>query len=90
MSEPHCAMKTSYDRAADTFYVTFSKDTPKRYQEDNEGLVWRFNPAGEPIGVTVQAYGRLWAGRRADLALKIAGPFRVRTEAIFKRLPNAH
>lgn len=88
MSDPLRAAKTSYDTRADTFYFTFTREKPQRYVEDDEGLVWRFNPQGEPVGVTVQAYHRLWADRRLILAAKIARPFHLEAEAVVSRLPN--
>ncbi|MBJ7410828.1 MAG: DUF2283 domain-containing protein [Phenylobacterium sp.] len=79
--------RTSYDRPADTFYFDFSKKKPWRYEEDSEGLVWRFDTHGKPVGVTVQAYARLWAARRQALAARIAAPLHLDPGAVARRLP---
>lgn len=80
--------KTSYDRRADTFYFTISADKPKRYSEDDDGLIWRSNPDGALIGVTVQAYQRLWTGRQSALAAKIAAAFRLEATDVARQLPS--
>lgn len=79
--------KTSYDRRADTFYFTVAVDKPQRYTEDDDGLIWRFSPDGALVGVTVQAYRRLWTGRQSALATKIAKSFRLEPSDVARRLP---
>lgn len=88
MADPVPTIKTSYDRQADTFYFTAASERPKRYVEDDEGLVWRYSPHGNAVGVTVQAYTRLWGARRLALAEKIAQPFKLAPAAVLKRLPS--
>lgn len=80
--------RTSYDRLADTFYITLSKEKVRRSVEDDDGLVWRYDERGAAVGVTVQAYHRLWAGRLNVLAQRIAQPLSVEVSAIARRLPH--
>jgi hypothetical protein len=87
MADAVKAAKASYDTIADTFYFTVSREKPGRYREDDDGLVWRFNETGHPIGVTVQAYRRLWTGRRSLLAARIAEQFAFDADAVARRLP---
>jgi hypothetical protein len=82
------AARASYDTIADTFYFTVSREKPGRYLEDEDGLVWRYNEAGSPIGVTVQAYRRLWMGRQGLLAARIAKPFAFDAAAVARRFPS--
>lgn len=89
MSDRMMCAKTSYDRRADTFYFSVRPEKQIRYSEDDDGLIWRFDPRGDLVGVTVQAYERLWCARRSLLIEKIAESFHLEASAVARRLPAA-
>lgn len=80
-------LKTSYDRLADVLYVTVGNEPPRRYVEDDDGLVWRLGASGQRLGVTVQGYKILWAGKRDSLAERIAEPLHLTLKAASRCLP---
>lgn len=79
---------TSYDDIADVLYLTLTREAPGRYQEDEDGLIWRFNAAGQAIGVTVQAYYQLWGERREKLIERIATPLHLDRATVARNLPH--
>lgn len=62
----------SYDQIADVMYVTVGNDTPNRYEEDDQGLVWRLNRHGKVFGVTIFDFDEVWRRPNASLTKEIA------------------
>jgi uncharacterized protein YuzE len=65
-------MDTSYDDIADVLYVTVGESRPLRYEEDEQGFVWRIDNAGRAYGVTIFDYCHRWANQSHDLARRLS------------------
>jgi hypothetical protein len=74
-------LRANYDDIADVLYVTVGVGTPARYEEDEDGLVWRMNVSGVLYGVTIFDYAEVWAARSRLLADRIATRLHVPTES---------
>jgi hypothetical protein len=62
-----------YDRHEDVLYVALGRPRPDYCEEADQGILWRFGQEDDkPSGVTVIAFRKLWSGREAILARKIA------------------
>lgn len=57
-----------YDDECDVLYVTVGEPTrDAKSTEDEHGLIWRYSPSGECLGVTVPDFKFHWGGREAEL-----------------------
>ena len=85
------AIEAEYDGWADVLYITVGAATPARYEEDEDGLVWRIDRAGIYYVVTVLDYNAFWSRRLASLRSKIVQTLNVTdpdlNEALSKRGP---
>lgn len=71
-------MKVDYDDIGDVLYITASKITQTKNDEDEAGLVLRYDLATKrPVGATVIDFKEYWQPRRKHLAERIAGFFGV-------------
>ena len=63
----------AYDSFADVLYLTAGASDCIRFDEDDDGLIWRY-PAGasHPSGVTIREFEDFWRTGRADLVRTIA------------------
>ncbi len=67
------AVQAKYDGVTDVLYVTKGVSArPHRYEEDDDGLIWRVDQAGHCFGVTIDGYNLLWSHRAAQLVERIA------------------
>lgn len=66
-------VQSNYDRLADVLYVSVGEpDRRARSKEDESGLIWRYSPEGECLGVTVRDFKFYWAERLAELSQILA------------------
>jgi hypothetical protein len=63
----------TYDCFADVLYLTVGAKPGVRFDEDDDGLIWRYRAGADyPSGVTVREFQTFWAPGSADLVRKIA------------------
>jgi hypothetical protein len=62
-----------YDRFADVLYLTVGSNDYVRFDEDDDGLIWRYGVGAiQPVGITVREFREYWHPNVADLIRKIA------------------
>jgi hypothetical protein len=71
MTDRNSAIQTEYDQRADVLYLTIVAGIPASYEEDDDGLVWRLDSAGEPLGVTIMDYHAYWSRHIAHLTARL-------------------
>ena len=71
MNNQSQAIHAKYDGRADVLYVTIGQAIPSRYEEDEDGLVWRVDVNGIRYGVTIMDYHAYWSRRLALLKGRI-------------------
>ncbi len=64
----------SYDRRADTLYITQRVDAARGVQ-DKFGIIWRYDNNGCLIGATVMDFRELWAADPRELVERLAEKF---------------
>lgn len=82
-------LRANYDDIADVLYLTIGTRRPDRYEEDDQGLVWRFDLRGVPYGVTIFDYAECWARRRRTLTKCIVARLQVDPEEANRVLSTA-
>jgi uncharacterized protein YuzE len=55
----------AYDRDADVLYITTPIQPAARGIEDENGLVWRYDSKGNPLGCTIIDFSEYWLPSRA-------------------------
>lgn len=66
------SLQVTYDSDSDVLYIVTKKERATKGIEDSQGIVWRFGPHGDVIGVTIVDYRDLWSGRQDELAGTLA------------------
>jgi len=69
------AFHVTYDRRADTLYISTQRAAAARGVEDSHGIVWRYGPDGVLIGATIMDFGDLWSDKPEELATELAKRF---------------
>lgn len=64
-----------YDRDSDVLYISTRQVPAIRGIEDAQGIVWRYDSAGDLIGATVVDYYDQWSTKKHELMQKIATKF---------------
>lgn len=76
-------LNISYDNSADVLYISMGHHSPDRYEEDKDGLVWRYDVHGTPYGVTIMDFNECWLNRKNHLIKRIASILKISKEEIF-------
>ena len=73
----------TYDRISDVLYVSTRPGIPARSQEEQPGVIWRYDvKRGDLIGVTIIDFALYWRPRQAELVNQMARRFAVSHEAV--------
>lgn len=67
--------RLSYDRCADTLYVSTKADGGSDARIDRFGVVWRYDRSGALVGATVMDFRERWPAERAGLTQRFAKRF---------------
>lgn len=70
-------LNVTYDRGSDVLYITKQKTPAVHGVEDQYGIVWRYNSAGDLIGAIVVDFLDVWLNRRPLLEAEISRHFHI-------------
>jgi uncharacterized protein YuzE len=88
MNSQSQAIHAKYDGRADVLYVTIGQAAPCRYEEDDDGLVWRIDVNGVRYGVTIMDYHAYWSRRLGVLKGRIVETLHVTAPELNEALSN--
>jgi uncharacterized protein YuzE len=66
------SFSVTYDEDADVLYITKCHDAAARGVEDENGIVWRYDRAGEVLSATIMDFRELWRARYEELAEELS------------------
>jgi len=71
MNNKHNKITADYDNSADVMYFSTGCHSPDHYEEDADGLVWRYDIDGIPYGVTILDFNEYWSDKKTLLVKRI-------------------
>lgn len=86
MTKKHDKITADYDNSADVMYFSMGIHSPDRYEEDVEGLVWRYDIQGVPYGVTILDFHEYWGGKKQHLVERITALLKIPQKEVMRVL----
>jgi len=86
------ALTTNYDRMADTLYVSARRigKPAVAKEEDEPGIYWRYDSAGDLVGVTILDFEDFWRPKITELVAVLAQRFRIPYDDASRLLKQVH
>jgi uncharacterized protein YuzE len=82
-------IEIEYDRDSDVLYLTTPENAPAVAQEDEVGMVWRYDAkSGTLVGLTLIEFEGHWASRVAHVADEMAKRFHMTKRAALALLES--
>ena len=71
------AISTDYDRDGDVLYVTCRDEAADHAEQDDFGMLWRYDARGEVVGVTIMDAGVVWRDHKSVVEGAVARRLRI-------------
>lgn len=65
----------SYDRRTDVLYISTVQGGGSDARMDKQGIVWRYDEAGELVGATIMDFYDRWGSQQPKLVAKLSKRF---------------